>query len=503
MSNVTKPAADGVGGWFHSTDHKRISLMFLCWTAGAFLLAMILSAMPLLKGPAAGTQSVAAYFQTLTYQRLIHVTAWLVPAIPMILGFFVLPLQLGAREMAFPVLSRCSLRFYAAGLVLTVISLGCCPVSTGWTLDAQLAMLDPGAFGLLMVGLFFLGLSWFITGINFIVTVHHGRREGVGFFAMPLTSWGLYLYSYLLVACGLIFAIIVLYMAASRVTTKGMFGWDSDPMLWRTYFWFAIRPVAFFALIPGVGVVSDVISGLTRKASTGYRTLVGSMIALTGIAAVSYGASLFGQGLSPAGTLLFSFLSLLAAVPIALISITWLSTLYRGSTTCAAPGTFSVAFILFGGVSSLLGLFLASPSVGSFLGATMFASAQLDYITWGAVMSALMAGLHYWWPRMIGNAYNDSLARSGAVLLMAGLNLALVPRLMMGTRGIPQDMSGLLSSAENLVKVSNFGWQVVYISLALVVWNLLSSIWSSKAAQANPWGATTLEWTTAAEDNLG
>lgn len=503
MRNVTPPAealsgrsllteSGGVGDWFKATDHKRISLMYLAWTTGGLLLAIILAALAMMKGSGATPQFI---FQSFTYQRLIQVTAWLVPVLPAAIGFFVLPLQLGAGDLAFPMLSRCSLRFYVVGLVLMAISMAWCPVGTGWTMDAQLAMLDPGSFTLLVVALIFMGLSWFFTGINFLVTVHYGRREGMGFFDMPLTSWGLYLYSYLLVISGLILAIIAFYMAGSRLTTEGMFGWDSDPMLWRTYFWFAMRPVAFFALIPGVGIISDVISGLVRRQTTGYKTLVGSMIALTALAVVSYGGSLAGQGMSPSGTLIFSFLSLLAAVPVALIILTWLSTMFRGSTTCAAPGTFSIAFILFAGIASFLGLILASPAVGSFLGATMFASAQLDYLTWGSALAALMAGLHYWWPRMIGGSYKEVPARLGAIMQMIGLNLALIPRLMMGTRGVPQDMAGLVPGNENLEMISNIGWVIVFVGLVVVFSNLLPTLWGGRPSSSNPWGAVTPEWT--------
>ena len=516
MHNVSQSAAEqvrrsflggpgGVSEWFQSTDHKRISLMFLAWTAGAFLLAMILAIVPLVKAVGGRGLSAQLIFETLTYQRLVHVVAWLVPAIPGIIGFFLLPLQIGAKNMAFPTLSRFSLRFYVIGLVLILASLASYPVGSGWTLDAHLSLLDPGAFGVLMVGLAFMGLSWFLTGVNFIVTVHHKRREGMGFFDMPLTSWGLYLFSYLLVMSGLIFGIIALYLAASWVTTEGLFGWKSDAIAWRTYFWFAIRPVTYFAMIPAVGIISDVISGVSRKASTGYRTLVGAMIGLTGIAVISYGASLMGQGLSPAGTLVFSALSLLAAVPVAIIAITWLSTLFRSSITCAVPNIFCNAFILHGGMAALLGLFLASPAVGVFLGATMFASAQLDYIIWGGVSSALMAGLHYWWPKMMGRKYSEDVARIGAVLYIVGLNLALVPRLMMGTRGVPQDLAGVVDTSLRLAEVSSFGWLCVYFGLAVIAGNLLVTVWGDEAADDNPWGATTLEWTVPSpppEDNF-
>ena len=516
MHNVSHSAADavrrsflggpaGVGEWFNSTDHKRISLMFLAWTGGAFMLAMILAILPLAKAVGGRGLGPQVVFETLTYQRLLQVFGWLVPAVPAVLGFFVLPLQLGARNMTLPTLSRCSLRFYVIGLVLMLVSLMLGPVGTGWTLDSHLSLLDPGAFGLLMVALFFMGLSWFLTGVNFVVTVHHGRRAGLGFFDMPLTVWGLYLYSYLLVISGLIFGIIALYMASSRVTTVGLFGWQADPMAWRTYFWFAVRPVAYFALIPAVGIISDVISGISRKASTGYRTLVGAMIALTGIAVVSYGVGLVGQGLSPAGSLVFSALSLLAAVPVALISITWLATLYRSSITCGAPNVFCIAFFLHAGMAALLGLFLASPSVGAFLGATMFASAQLDYIIWGGATAALLAGLHYWWPKMMGRKYSDDVVRIGAALYVIGLNLALVPRLIMGTRGVPQDLVGVIPGSLKLAEVSSLGWLFVYSGLAVVAGNLLVTVWGDEAAEENPYGATSLEWTVASpppEDNF-
>ncbi len=517
MHDVTHSAADaigrsflggpgGLGKWFGSTDHKRIALMFLAWTAGAFLLAMIQAILPLVKAVGGPGLSARLILETLTYQRLLQVIAWLVPALPAVLGYFLMPLQLGARNMALPGFSRLSLRFYVVGLLLMLVSLAICPVGSGWTLDTHQALVEPGALGVLLVSLVFMSLSWFLTGVNFVVTVHHGRREGLGFFDMPLASWGFYLYGYLMVISGSVFAVLLLYMLASRLTTEGLFGWQSDPMIWRTYFWFAIRPVAFFSLIPAVGVVSDVISGMARKASAGYRTLVGSLIALTGVAVVSYGAGLVGQGLSPSGSVVFSAMSLLAAVPVALISFIWLSTLYRGSVTCGAPNTFSIAFILHAGIASVLGLFLASPALGAFLGATMFASAQLDYIIWGGATSALLAGLHFWWPKMMGRSYSDQVARIGAILYVIGLNLALIPRLIMGTRGVPQDMFGLVPGSLTLAEISSLGWLFVYSGLAVVVSNLLSTVWSDHAADDNPWGAGTLEWTVPSpppEDNFG
>ncbi len=487
--------ADGSRGWFQTTDHKRIGLMFLAWTAGAFLLTMILAVLPVIKSLGGGDFDRRMLTQVLTYQRLLQVMAWLVPTLPGVLGFFLLPLQLGARNMAFPIMSRCSLRFYVIGLLLLMSSLVACPIGTGWTLDSRLSMLEPGSFMVMLGGVFFMALSWLMTGINFVVTVHHNRRPEMGFFQMPLTTWGMYLYGYLLVISGAVFGVVVLFMAASRFTTTGLFGWNADPMVWRAYFWLAIRPVAYFALIPGVGLISDVFSGIARKPLPGYRMLVGAMIALTSIALLSGGAGLIGRGLDPGDSLFFGFLSLLGVIPVALISFVWLSTLFRGSITLSSPGMFGLAFILHAGIAVLMGMFLASPTLGAYLGTSMFASTQLDYIIWGGCLAALLAGLHFWWPKMMGRPYAEGVANFGAALYVLGLNVALVPRLMMGTQGLPEDSIGLVPGLLAQGEISSLGWLLVYAGLGVIVGNLVVTIWGQEPAAVNPWGATSLEWT--------
>ncbi|PIV81457.1 hypothetical protein COW53_04275 [bacterium CG17_big_fil_post_rev_8_21_14_2_50_64_8] len=485
----------GVMGWFRSTDHKRVALMYLAWTAAAFVMAMILAMLPLMMALGGGDFERRMLTQVITYQRLIQVMGWMVPVLPGVLGFFLLPLQLGARNMALPVLSRLSLHFHVIGLLLLLASQIICPIGTGWTMDSRLAMLEPGAFEVLLVGLFFMAMSWMLTGINFVVTVHHGRRQEMGFFDMPLTVWGMYVYGYLLIFSGAVFAAVALFMTASRITTTGLFGWEADPMVWRSYFWFSIRPVAYFALIPGVGILSDLISGISRRTSPGYRLLVGSMIALAGLAVASSGVALIGRGLDPGSSLVFSFFSLLVLIPAALIGFTWLSTLYRGSITLSPAAFFALGFLLHAGIAVGMGMLLASPSLGSYLGTSLFASAQLDYILWGGVMAALLAGLHFWWPKMVGRNFVAGVANLGAVLYIVGLNLALVPRVIMGTQGVPEDAIGLVSGFLAQAQVSGLGWLIVYSGLGVTAGNLLASIWSGDAAEVNPWGAVTLEWT--------
>lgn len=466
----------GVGAWFSSFDHRKIALMFLGWTLGAFLLGAIFNAWLALKSVGGDQQDAGLLFQIITYHRLVLVFLFLVPAIPSVLGFFLLPGQIGASEFAFPVMNRCSLRFYVIGLVLILASVAFGPVAAGWTLPTPLVLHETGAFGFLAVGLFFLAASWFATGVNFLVTVHHRRADGMGFFQMPLLAWSLYLGAYQLVFSGVMFAIVILYLAGGQLTGKGLFGLDSDPLLWQKYFWFALRPAAFFALIPAAGVISAVVAGISRKPVTSYRVVVGSLIACLGLGLVTWGVHLAGLGQAAGTTFAFSALALLAVVPVSLIAYCWLATMYQGANHQPAPTFFVIAFFLLGGVTVLMELFLRSPGLGAYLGTTMFASAQMDYLIWGAVMSALLAGLHFWWPAMTGRKYRSGMALLGGMFYLIGLNLALMPHLLLGTRGVAADMMVLASGAGSLPGISLVGWALAILGWVVVLSNLASAL---------------------------
>ena len=299
-----------------------------------------------------------------------------------------------------------------------------------------------------------MGLSWAVTGINFIVTVHNKRAAGMGFFQMPILSWSLYLTGYILAFAGLVFAIIIMYLAAAKVSGKGLFALGSNPLDWQNYFWFVTTPAAFFALLPAAGVITEVIAGISRKAVAGYRMVVGSLIALLALSFVTWGVHLIGSGQSQSTSFVFAFLSLLAVVPVALISYSWLSTLFRGSIACAPPTTFVVAFMLCGGAGAVMGLFLSALSVGSYLNNTMFATAHAHYVLLGGVTTAFLAGLHYWWPRLTGRLYDPLQGRIGGVLYMVGMNLAFFPQFIMGARGlaagVPQNEGYVGGAAERV-----------------------------------------------------
>lgn len=491
MSKATD--ATGGAGWLTTTDHKRLALQFLWWTMGAFLLGAIY-AITLRLRVTSGLVDPLLYRQMLTQHGVLMVFLFLVPAIPAVLGNYLLPLQLGVTELRLPWLTRLSLRLQMAGTVLLIGSILFGAVGAGWTFVTPVSLADPGVFGLLALALVCVAGGWLATGLNFIVTVHHSRKPGLGFFRMPIFAWSMYLTAYALVAAGTLFGVLILYLAAARGAAKGPFGANADPLLWQGTFWFAMRPLTIFALLPAAGVITEVIAGISRRPVVGYRTVVGSLIALLGLGFTTWGVHLIGAGQAPATSFTFAALSLLTAVPVALLSFSWLSTLYRGSVACAAPTTFVVAFLLCTGIAVMSGLMLSTLSAASYLANTVFATAHLHFVMMGGVLTALLAGLHYWWPLMFGRMYSQLLGRLSGLAYLLGLVLAFLPQLIAGARGVPQGLAKLPAGMGGLDTIATVGMWILTTGLVMVLSNLYGALHDGPPSRENHWGATTAEW---------
>lgn len=500
MSTSTRTASGA--GWLTTTDHKQVGLQFLWWTLGAFLLGAIYAVVLRLR-VTSGLVEPALYRQMLTQHGILMVFLFLVPAIPTVLGHYLLPLQLGAGEMKLPWLSRLALRLQMAGTVLLVLSIVFGAVGAGWTFVTPMSLTAPGSFTLLTAALVCVAAAWLCTGLNIIVTVHHGRRPGLGFFRMPVLSWSLYLTAYTLVFAGTLFGVLVLYLAAARGAAAGPFGAKADPLLWQGYFWFAVRPLAWFALLPAAGVITEVVAGVARRPVVGYRTVVGSLIALLALGFTTWGVHLIGHGQAPQVSFAFAALSLLAAVPVALLSFSWLSTLYRGAVACAAPTSFVIGFLLNAGIAVTSGLMLSTLAPAGYLAGTVFATAHLHYVMMGGVLTALLAGLHWWWPRMFGRMYNPLLGRLSAMTYILGLNLAFLPQLIAGARGQAPGLAKVPAAYDGLNTVSTWGMWILCTGLVMIVSNLFGSLHDGAEAGENPWGATTGEWRGAAGPSAG
>ncbi len=475
-------------------NHKSIAMMYLGWTMSLFLLAAIMAAFMPLEMSSGGEIDQPVLDRMLTYHGVIMVFMFLVPVIPSVLGYFLLPLQLGAADMAMPKLSRGSFGVFALGTILVLASMVKYPVGTGWTFNTPYALIDGGSLSFMAAGLALVALSWVSTGVNIISTVHRNRVAGAGFFDMPILSWSLYLTSYVLVITGVVFAVIIALLAVANVTGRGPFAGQADPLLWQNAFWFVTTPAAFFAILPAIGVITDVIAGISRKTLTGYRIVVWSMVSLPAIGFASWGTHLIGSGQDAGIGFSFSVVALLTVIPVALITYCWLATLSRGAIFCAAPTTFTLAFLLNGGIGGALGLFLLNPSVGAYLASTLFTTAYIHYVMMGGVVTALLAGLHFWWPLIAGRNYDPLLGRVSGVLYLVGLNLAFFPQIIMGTRGLPQGTHTVPADMIGLHSISVVGIYVLLSGLAIVMFNLVRSLTRGSRAEANPWSAATPEW---------
>jgi cytochrome c oxidase subunit 1 len=491
MSSPVNKAAGA--NWLTTTDHKQVALQFLWWTLGAFLLGAIYAVILRMRVTSALVDP-ALYRQMLTQHGILMVFLFLIPAIPSVLGNYMLPLQLGAGEFRLPWLTRLSLRLQILGTLALVLSISIKPVGAGWTFITPASLTGPGSFALLTTALALLAGSWLASGVNVIVTVHHGRRPGMGFFQMPVFAWSLYLTAFAQVIAGTLFGILVIYLAAARGSAAGPFGANADPLLWQGYFWLAVQPLAIFALLPAAGVITEVIAGVSRRPVVGYRTVVGSLIALLALGFCTFGVHLIGKGQSPALSFAFAALALVTAVPVALLTFSWLSTLYRGSVACAAPTTFVVAFLLCAGIGVMSGLMLCTLSTANYLANTVFATGHLHYIMMGGVMTAFLAGLHYWWPKMFGHMYSPLLGRLSGMTYMAGFNLAFLPQLIQGARGLPQGLATVPAGLRGTDLVATIGMWILTTGLVMIISNLFGALHDGEKAGENPWGATTGEW---------
>lgn len=300
----------------------------------------------------------------------------------------------------------------------------------------------------------------------------------------------MYLSGYMLLAAGAVVCVLMAFMGMGRMFGTGLY--VTQPDLWNRAFWLVVSPAALFALLPATGVVFEIIAGISRRAVVAYRTVVGSMIALLGLSFLTWALHLVVQG--PLSGLVVAAIGVVTAVPVALLSYSLLATLNQGAVAGDGPDTFVLGFLLHAGITCLMTTILASPALGGYLGSTMYATAQLDYLIWGSVLFALLAGLHYWWPKMTGLVYDTEIARVGGILAIVGVNLALVPRMVMGTQGVGQDLITVSGGATGAAELSALGWLILHSGILVVLGNLLSSTWSGRVATANPWGAATLEW---------
>ena len=443
--------------------------------------------------------SAQDYNKTFTFHGVVMVWFFLIPSIPTTLGNFLLPLMIGARDVAFPRLNLASWYLYVAGGLFTIAALLAGGVDTGWTFYTPFSTLFSNTHVfLVVVGVFVTGFSSIFTGLNFIVTIHSLRIPGMTWFRLPLFVWALYATSLVMVLATPVLAMTLALIGLERGLGVGVFdpSLGGDPLLFQHLFWFYSHPAVYIMILPAMGAVSEMISCFVRRRVFGYRFMAYSMLAIAVIGFLVWGHHMFVAGQSVYASLVFSVLSFIVAVPSAIKVFNWTTTLRKGDITFEAPMLYALGFVGLFMLGGLTGLMLAAPALDIPLTDTYFVVAHFHYVMVGGSVMAYMGGIHYWWPKVTGRLYPEGWARFAAIVMFFGFNLTFFPQYLLGYEGMPRRYFSYLPQFQLLNILSSAGASILALGYVLPAMYLLWSLRYGRRAGDNPWEARGLEWQT-------
>jgi cytochrome c oxidase subunit 1 len=494
-------ASYGLKSWLLTLDHKRIGLLYLGTITMMFVLggvAAVLMRFNLIE-PQGALVEPDTYNKLFSIHGIIMVFFFLVPSIPATLGNFLIPLMIGARDVAFPKLNLMSWYVFVTGCTFVLYAVMTGGVDTGWTFyppfSSSFSHTHVVAAAL---GIFIAGFSSILTGLNFIVTIHKMRAPGMTWFRLPLFIWALYATSLIFVLGTPVIAVTLLLLAAERLLHVGIFdpAIGGDPLLFQHLFWFYSHPAVYIMILPGMGVVSELITAFSRKKIFGYSFVAFSSLGIAIISFVVWGHHMFVTGQSVYAGLVFSVLSFVVAIPSAVKVFNWTATLYKGSISYEAPMLYALGFIGLFTMGGLTGLFLASLATDVHLNGTYFIVAHFHYVMVGGAVMAYLGGIHYWWPKITGRLYPDLWARFAALIIFVGFNLTFFPQFMLGYLGMPRRYGIYPAEFQVLNVMSSAGASILAIGYVIP---LIYFYWSwnyGPPAGPNPWKAKGLEWET-------
>lgn len=491
--------AKSIGSWLFSLDHKRIGILYAVTVAVAFLLGGVFALLVRaeLLSPGEDFLSAQSYNQLFSLHGIVMVFGFIIPAIPGFLGNFLLPLHLGAKDVAFPRLNLASYYLYLLGVALILVAMVAGSVDTGWTFYTPYSARSGPSVLFLTMAVFIAGFASIFTGINFIVTVHKMRAPGMTWNRLPLFVWSIYSTSIVQVLATPVLGITVLLLFLERLLHIGIFdpALGGDPILFQHFFWFYSHPAVYIMILPGFGIVSELIATFSRQRIYGYMAIALSSVAIALLGFLVWGHHMFVAGQSVVSSVIFSLITYLIGIPSGIKVFNWIATMYKGSISFKTPMLYALSFLVLFTIGGVTGIMVGVLAVDVHLHDTYYVVGHFHYVMVGGTTIALLGGLHYWWPKITGRLYNEASGRLAALLIFVGLNLTFFTQLVMGSRGMPRRYNDYLPEFTFLHQLSTIGSWIMGAGLFLVAIYLLVSLFRGKKAGANPWGGATLEWT--------
>jgi cytochrome c oxidase subunit 1 len=495
-------AEKGVWSWLTTVDHKRIGIMYLATVLAAFGLGGFFALVVRLKlmMPGEFLLTREQYNEAFTLHGAIMVFLFIIPSIPATLGNFFLPMMIGAKDVAFPKLNLLSLYIYWIGALMALSTIVAGGVNTGWTFYTPYSTgSDAGNVVMMTLSVFVLGFSSILTGLNFIVSIHKLRAPGMSWYKMPLFLWATYATSLIQVLATPVLGITMVLLAMERAFGIGIFDptLGGDPVLFQHFFWFYSHPAVYIMILPGMGVMSELIAVHSKRPLYGYTFVAYSSIAIALVGFLVWGHHMFVSGQSELAATIFSFLTFFIAIPSGVKVWNWLATLYKGSIALTAPMLWALAFLFLFTIGGVTGIFLGMLSVDIHLHDTYFVVAHFHYVMMGGTVMAFFGGLHHWWPKITGRMYSEKWANVSVALVFIGFNLTFFSQFILGSRGMPRRYYGYLEQFHALHMTSTVGSWFIGAGYLVMVAYLVQSLKSGAKAPANPWGAASLEWQSA------
>jgi cytochrome c oxidase subunit 1 len=496
----------GLISWLFTLDHKRIGVMYLAAVLVSFFVGGVMALLVRTKllFPGEVTWMTAEqYNKAFTLHGAIMVFLVIIPSIPAALGNFVLPIMLGAKDVAFPRLNLFSFYLWVFGAVCAVWSLIAGGFDTGWTFYTPYSSTSQaGGIIPVLVGVFILGFSSIFTGVNFIVTIHKLRPPGMTWFRMPLFLWAVYATAIIQVLATPVLGITVALLVIERAFNIGIFdpSMGGDPVLFQHFFWFYSHPAVYIMILPGMGIISEIIAVHSHRHIFGFRFIAFSSIAIAIFSFLVWGHHMFTSGQSGLMNVLFSAITFSVAIPSAVKVFNWLATLYKGSISLNTPMLYGLSFIFLFTIGGLTGIPLAVLSTDIHLHDTYYVVAHFHYVMMGSALIAMIGGLHHWWPKMFGVMYSEFWGKIACALVFVGFNLTFFPQFMMGSQGMPRryysydQLEGMAETFRIYHHLSTGGSYIMALGFVITGIYLIHSLFAGRKAPANPWGGASLEW---------